>query len=783
MEKYLKTLLVCLCVLLAYGCSSKDESSSIITIDKKELLFDSNGGELSIVINSSSNWVVTGETDWCQVSPKEGSTVSVITLLNENATDRKTILSFKSGDATAEILVMQYAETNTNYVDLNLGDDGVITEYNENSGDLTVQYKKSVPKNIPVGSAIVLPIEYGFDIRVITNVNSINNKLTLQTKQGNMANIFKNIDFILTTDPSLSATSRSGNKSRVILPSEIGFWTEKGYVKIYDKNNTEMRADISKAFDLFTMQEDYSGTDLYKKGNNHLYWEKCSYDIGLRGVFYFNFGEKQLEKAKVGDLKEFSFYLNGDFNADLLLKFAYTTGVKEEIDEIIKHDVIKTLNFVFTVGNVPIPISVHTHLGNKSEFYADAEVTLSSGFKVNANVKMGMDYIKGKDTTPIKSFTPSFFIHEPTFTAMGSLFGKISYFPRMEFMIYKFIGPWIEPMPYIKEDFSAGMRWTTSGDNYLGWKSLLNAGFDLRMGLKLDFGMFKTEVWKSNVYNLHDSNLFDAPNKIELVSPENGIELEKGKEVVVTFRTDSYNRLNKTYYPCTGVVVNFSTGGQLDRIFAVTNIRGIASVNWIPKDQNDILVATVVDKDGKTISETKFSPKIKGEDDPDDEVELTQGTTVDLGLSVRWASCNLGAGEPQQYGAYFPYDDSMNNSCSAYLKDGLRLPTKTEMEELVNKCECKWTSYKGVEGILVTGTNKNKIFLPAAGYYINVVYQYQGNEGIYWSQTVGKDYNGIKGAYTLEFSKWHPVLSVGFDQGPLADPGHYNMFHTIRPVK
>ena len=122
---------------------------------------------------------------------------------------------------------------------------------------------------------------------------------------------------------------------------------------------------------------------------------------------------------------------------------------------------------------------------------------------------------------------------------------------------------------------------------------------------------------------------------------------------------------------------------------------------------------------------------------------------VDLGLPSRtlWARCNLGANSPEEYGLYYQwgslecheaetFDFNENDYYEKYsenyyglseLKEeddaayvesnGLsRIPTKEQIQELIDNCEYKWTKLNGVEGAKFTGPNGNSIFIPAAGY-------------------------------------------------------------------
>ena len=138
---------------------------------------------------------------------------------------------------------------------------------------------------------------------------------------------------------------------------------------------------------------------------------------------------------------------------------------------------------------------------------------------------------------------------------------------------------------------------------------------------------------------------------------------------------------------------------------------------------------------------------------------VTAGQVVDLGLSVYWASCNLGAEKPEEFGNYYAWGETKTKSnytqknysyynanttqytdigsdisgtqydaATVNLGSDWRMPTKAEMQELVNKCTWEWTQINGVNGYKVTGTNGNSIFLPAAGYAF-----YNGSDLKYWT--------------------------------------------------
>ena len=151
---------------------------------------------------------------------------------------------------------------------------------------------------------------------------------------------------------------------------------------------------------------------------------------------------------------------------------------------------------------------------------------------------------------------------------------------------------------------------------------------------------------------------------------------------------------------------------------------------------------------------------------------------VDLGLSVKWATCNVGASSPSDYGGYFAwgetstkssYDwsncfdclDSTGDSWGTYKLGGQtritptsghdtarenwggtwRMPTDAENDELCKKCKWTWTSKNGHNGYTVTGPNGNSIFLPAAGFRRGASSYGVGEGGVYWSSTLSSSYS------------------------------------------
>ena len=166
-------------------------------------------------------------------------------------------------------------------------------------------------------------------------------------------------------------------------------------------------------------------------------------------------------------------------------------------------------------------------------------------------------------------------------------------------------------------------------------------------------------------------------------------------------------------------------------------------------------------------------------------VEQPKLEAVDLGVpsGLKWASWNVGAKTPEDYGDYFAwgeiepkskYDwstykyelgndyvgpfskyvinsrygtvdnknvlDSEDDAARANWGSNWCMPTYAEWKELRDNCIWTWTTQYGVKGQLVTGPNGNSIFLPAAGYLYSTSLSEVGSSGYYWSSSLYAGY-------------------------------------------
>ena len=190
---------------------------------------------------------------------------------------------------------------------------------------------------------------------------------------------------------------------------------------------------------------------------------------------------------------------------------------------------------------------------------------------------------------------------------------------------------------------------------------------------------------------------------------------------------------------------------------------------------------------------------------------------VDLGLSVKWATMNVGASAPEEYGDYYAWGETstkstyswstykycngsygsltkyctssdygmVDNKTELELSDdvacqqwgsGWRMPTYDELNELRTECTWTRTSQNSVNGYKVSSkVNGNSIFLPAAGYRDYSSLYYAGGEGYFWSSSLSTS----NPSYSDPNYGWF----LGFNSGNVYVSSYYrDTGRSVRPV-
>ena len=236
------------------------------------------------------------------------------------------------------------------------------------------------------------------------------------------------------------------------------------------------------------------------------------------------------------------------------------------------------------------------------------------------------------------------------------------------------------------------------------------------------------------------------------------LSLEIGDEVTLSVTSvlpDNANDKTYTWSSSDSAIASIDNSGMV-----TAKAKGKATIKATANDGNGVNATCSV----------VVSPKC-----PSGAVDM--GTTTAEGYKLYWATTNIGASKPEDYGDYYAWGETepkenyswstykwCNGSSStltkyntnssygtvdnktvlepeddiAHVKLGgkWRMPTDAEWTQLTNNCSWIWTNQNGVNGYKVTATNGNSIFLPAADMWWDTILSVADEMGQYWSSSL-----------------------------------------------
>lgn len=168
----------------------------------------------------------------------------------------------------------------------------------------------------------------------------------------------------------------------------------------------------------------------------------------------------------------------------------------------------------------------------------------------------------------------------------------------------------------------------------------------------------------------------------------------------------------------------------------------------------------------------------------------TEGDSIDMGLSVKWCSHNVGTSSPDGWGDFFAWGETApkdsytsenysysseypavlpldRDAANASLGGSWRMPTRAEVEELVDPSNTIYDSgsYNGVRGIMFySNKNGNRVFFPASGFVDGTMHYEQSTAGYYRTASRDVSWNDTIGL-TFNTDLWCGVSSTNREQG------------------
>lgn len=428
------------------------------------------------------------------------------------------------------------------------------------------------------------------------------------------------------------------------------------------------------------------------------------------------------------------------------------------------------------IDNVGLAAVLDPHLGFSKNYDGSATITVNSYFDYTATVQLvfierTQRYYSGRYHTWAETYQKSVSIKCSYVAPKPNVKPTKVYLPervRAPLNERVYIYPTYDPYGAQGTDF----EWTQyQGTSTFAYMETTDGGYHVT-GRSPGIGSLSVKVDNDN--NLKASTIIEVvdPNYLppDNVFLPSSIEISVGGHATLqpilipenaatsyTWSSDNSNIASVSYGKVTGV----KTG--------TTTIK-VKTAN----DFQSECVVTVVASNGK--------------DDEDGDENAGKGTVdgheyVDLGLSVKWATCNVGATNSEEFGGYYAWGETSEKSTyswntysyGTYMNEvnigsdikgtkydvahekwgsKWRMPTEKEFSELYTNCSIKKVTRNSVEGYEFTANNGNSIFLPAAGYKDNSGFQ----DGLrYWSSNVSSSDPGRAWYLMIKSNKYNEI--------------------------
>lgn len=652
-----------------------------------------------------------------------------------------------------------------------------VKSYNSKDQTFTLQLTSETEK-IKKGSVLSIYADTAGCITIVNSVKRSGGDVEIKGIQGALCDIFANTNFYLSTNVDQKETKATG--VTVYYPQKIIFEDNKTHT-LKSEKYTRASKWTDKLWDWVAPIS--FGLKLYNTVGSKIIIKESRISADLDLDVYFSFGARTLKSTKEEAYRQYrsgdlamEAVLNGDINIINTIEEETHANINIGQEKKLIESMFKPVRMVFYPGGVPLVVSLSADLLSGVNGKVSGKQILDFDLNTKISGKYGLKWAQTSEGLQrINDLQVTNDINNVNIKNIGSIEAKVSLWPRIFLTFYDVAAVTFDIKPYYSAllsggynlgDFVNGSSGKNGGSAY---SFSLNAGVD--GALALSPMIFSHELYHYHLAsaNLLNYEIFRSPTGMQLLHPTEK-EFDPGrvnKVEVMVYDKFLYGEPMPSIIP---QLVVFDGDGTLSANYAITS-NGIASIDWTPSKYSDKLKATLYNGTGGIIKQVVINGN--AEVGPP-----TSGDLIDLGLSVKWASHNVGAKSPEERGKLFawgeayskgsfsinnyeyfnpkqhefpgiyqsdfdfpksPLCNTSNDAAKMNMGGKYRIPTRKEMNELLENCEKALVTYKGKKGLMLTGPNGNRIFLPtgcAPGYFSNEEFEVTDISLGYWSGNI-----------------------------------------------
>lgn len=516
-------------------------------------------------------------------------------------------------------------EYNPNYMPFD-EDNWTLLSFDPFTGDGILEFEGNVPAFIPGQTITTLANDnIGYFLRRIMEVELLDNTLLLQTQIADMEDIFLNKSFVLNsavlppTSPDMhnmsreeisrAMTSEKGHIHPVEIIYHYGEPNQRKHIKkidLLDPDNpyNQRSSDTFNVFHLYETWEDYA---LFSSANLEFMLDEGLISLKADAILAFDFRARPANDTTIikdGQLDKVTLTIEGEALARAALSLTAAVEYEKEEEELeISTDLVYVTQKFF-VGPVIVWVSFGLDLLADYYVHAHAELQATWGFEASQTVTIGGSFFPPTNAwLPIFEEEFSYDISPLEVTGEASVETRMMIYPRAKIFLYNAAGPYADLVPWVGANFDASAMINTDGETDLKWYANLDLGIDQRIGIKpawLESLIGQLGPWVDTLYY---NRLWEAPKTLGLIS-----KLESSYVLPATIPLQFRISDNLGFRTPVAPVFFETDHGELNKDWAISNLGGIATVDWSfdvdnfnENQESHTLIASLIDPEDETI--------------------------------------------------------------------------------------------------------------------------------------------------------------------------------------
>ena len=487
-----------------------------------------------------------------------------------------------------------------------------LEEFDEATGRVVMETAEGSVPVFEAGNSLVVDDGTEAYIRRVTAVEMEGGRVMLETEQGDMGDVFRNVAFVLSGELTGRAMSRSADGCLRFHPVSVTTRDAEGVSRTWEASRS---GELVAGDSVYERSWDYSGETLFELGGASVVFEDCHLSMRLLPYLYFDFGEREVKDSvglgkafMKGWLRDFECCFDGTVDWALVPTFAYTQEFSAEKEKTLEN-VLPEMTMRFMVFGVPVVVTIGTDLVGEVSCKANASVSVTGGIEGELVGRLGFGVRNiggGASLEPIGELEENRAELVPlTITAQGSAEGTLYVYPQWRVKLYSVLGPTVALGNGLEAECGWGMM-NEVVERHAGLDFLTK----LRCSLDYKVLIWKGTIGKQGEWTLDSTALYETPAALEFV-PGGEESVDVGDTVSATFRVDAAwfesegRPVGEDYY------VYYETE-NVSEPWSVTDGEGMVTVDWSPQSVDEKLVAVVYGKDFEVVVRDTADIVVKG---------------------------------------------------------------------------------------------------------------------------------------------------------------------------